>query len=65
MKLNYYITRWIKPSIVFMSQYGEISNYDWLRKEKNRINKDPDRNVCIIKRGSGKEREECLVNTEG
>lgn len=63
--LPHYISRWLKPSLVFNSQYGMVTNGDWLVLECDRINKDPERNTSIISRTAkdGKY-ERCLVNTE-
>lgn len=33
------ITGWLQKSVAFDSQYGEQTNFDWLKNEKERVKK--------------------------
>lgn len=49
------ITVLINPNTVFCSQYGIISGHHWLRKEKERIEKNTGRECIVLRNRWGQE----------
>jgi len=47
MEYSNVITRWLIPSRMTNTEYGEITNMDWLLKEQARISEGTGRNVVI------------------
>jgi len=47
------LTIWLHPYNTFKTQYGVISNMEWLEKEKKRIERDPIRKAEIRDNGKG------------